>query len=72
MADPHFTFEPRFPDGSPRRLAGTWRPPWLDVIALPRTSTNYPVAYNADRPEMWMKGEFDHPLYYVEGDEADG
>ena len=67
MSAPRFTFDATFSDGSPRRLAGTWRPPWSDIRnADVRTSTGEHVFYNDNRGEMWREGQFDHPIYHLE------
>ena len=70
-----FTFESRFPDGSPRRFAGTWRPTRdeAEEILAAMTSdernafyTSYPSHWGDFTDYALHLGRFDRPIYHVE------
>ena len=66
-----FTFEAKFPDGSPRRFAGTHRPTFDSIRLNSRTPDGTPVLYFQSHAEVWREGRFDVPLYHLEEDEND-
>lgn len=68
-----FTFESKFPDGSPRRHAGSWRPTLEEAETimdeLPWEATIHTMHSN-EAPSFlhlnWQRGMLDRPLYHVE------
>lgn len=72
-AEPRYTFDAYYPDGSPRRYVGQWRPPRDDAerIAGYRTALGcYIPTYRVAEFEAWYAtGRFDRALYA--GDEAE-
>lgn len=68
MNPPRYTFEATFPDGSPRRYVGLYRPPFDEWFARPGNPS--PLWYHVSAArDRWMTGEADRPLYAVEADE---
>ncbi len=61
----NYTFEAYRPDGTPRRYVGLWRPPF-DQAPVPA----YVPTYLTQPFELWMRGEYDRPLYELEEGEA--
>jgi hypothetical protein len=71
-----FTFDSTFPDGSPRRMAGTHRPTFdearrrIDSMTSDQFNsftTSYPSNQAASFEEWaWRNGRFDAPIYHLE------
>jgi hypothetical protein len=76
VSGPLFTFEAVFPDGSPRRWAGTWRPPHEDAERLYDETPHEQLItsmkhgdYASFADKNWHHGTFDRPIYFIEESE---
>ena len=59
-----YTFEAVTEDGSPRRYAGMWRPPWPDVFYERHGPDGKKISMSsAVTRSGWERGEFDRPIY---------
>ena len=67
-----YTFEAYKEDGSPRKFAGTFRPPYEEVFEMLKNNGNlmfYTTSqYMIDFTKQWNGGQFDKPLYEDEDD----
>lgn len=80
MSEVRFTYEPFFPDGSPRRFAGVWRPTLekaraiLDEMTADEFNsftTSYPSGYGSFGVYGLQMGRFDRNLYHLEEGEVE-
>ena len=59
-----FTFEARCEDGSPRKFAGMWKPPFSEIDFPEYLRKTMRPSYQVDDPmKVWISGAFDKPLY---------
>jgi hypothetical protein len=68
----HFTTDPYFSDGRPRRFAGMHRPPWnYSQILEAAREIGTIFLYSHQVREAWENGQFDYALYHLEEDERE-